>query len=169
MEKEIKGYEGIYSISDTGSVYNLKRKKFLKTTKTARYIVVSLNKNGVGKRHYVHRLVAEAFCDNPLRKPCVNHIDHNKENNNYTNLEWVTPKENRLHHVASVFYKRNIPTRGSIEKTRAKLNKKVLCLNSNTVYESIGDFASVRKISISQASMKLNGVLKNNINACLFT
>ena len=169
MEKEIKGYEGIYSISDTGSVYNLKRKKFLKTTKTARYIVVSLNKNGVGKRYYVHRLVAESFCDNPLRKPYVNHIDHNKENNNYTNLEWVTAKENVLHHVESVFYNKNTPTMESIEKTRARLKKKVLCLNSNTVYESIGDFASVRKISISQASMKLNGVLKNNINACLFT
>lgn len=169
MEKEIKGYEGIYSISDTGSVYNLKRKKFLKTTKSDRYIVVSLNKNGLRKRYYVHRLVAEAFCDNPLGKPYVNHIDHNRENNNYSNLEWVTAKENVLHHVASVFYNKANPSKESIEKTRARLRKKVLCLNSNIIYESIGDFAVARKISISQASMKLNGVLKNNINACLFT
>lgn len=132
-------------------------------------MVVYLNKNGAGKRYYLHRLVAEAFCDNPLRKPCVNHIDHNRENNSYTNLEWVTQRENVLHHISSVFYNKNTPTRESIEKTRAKLKKKVLCLSSNTVYESIGEFASVRKISISQASMKLNGVLKNNINACLFT
>jgi hypothetical protein len=169
MEKEIKGYEGLYTISDDGLVYGLKRKKYLKNVKSERYMIVSLNKNGVAKMFYIHRLVAEAFCDNPLIKPHVNHIDHNRENNNYTNLEWVTPKENVLHHVTSVFYNKNTPTMESIEKTRAKLKKKVLCLISNTVYESIGDFASVRKISISQASMKLNGVLKNNINACLFT
>lgn len=169
MEKEIKGYEGIYSISDTGLVYNLKRKKFLKTTKTDRYVTVSLSKCGFSKRHYVHRLVADAFCDNSLKKPHVNHIDHNKENNNYKNLEWVTPKENMLHHVSSVFYNKTIQTVESTEKTRAKLKRSVLCLDSNTIYESIGDFARSRKISISQASMKLNGVLKNNINACLFT
>lgn len=169
MEKEIKGYEGLYTISDNGIVYNLKRKKFLKNINLDRYVVVGLSKNGVGKRYYVHRLVANAFCDNPLNKPHVNHIDHNKQNNNYTNLEWVTPKENTQHHVASIFYNKRVITEESIEKNRARLKKKVLCLNSNTVYESIGDFANVRKISISQASMKLNGVLKNNINACLFT
>ena len=45
-------------------------------------------------RDRVHRFVAQAFCDNPYGKRFVNHIDGNKANNNASNLEWVTAKEN---------------------------------------------------------------------------
>lgn len=46
------------------------------------------------KNFYVHRLVATAFISNPERKPEINHKDHNRANNNASNLEWVTDKEN---------------------------------------------------------------------------
>ena len=55
-------------------------------------------KNKNGKFETVHRLVAKAFCENPdpEQKYIVDHIDHNRKNNYYKNLRWVTPKENVL-------------------------------------------------------------------------
>lgn len=45
----------------------------------------------------VHRLVAETYIPNPSNYPVVNHIDGNKLNNHYTNLEWCTVEHNNQH------------------------------------------------------------------------
>jgi hypothetical protein len=61
------------------------------------YFRVELWDNGRGKKHSIHRLLAEAFIPNPDNKPHVNHIDGDKANNALSNLEWVTQSENQKH------------------------------------------------------------------------
>lgn len=93
--KEIKGYEGLYSITSCGKVWSHKRKKFLQPFDNGQgYLVIILRANGKSKHYRVHRLVAEAYIPNPDEKKYINHKDENKHNNSVANLEWATAKEN---------------------------------------------------------------------------
>lgn len=94
--KDVKGYEGLYKVSNFGRVKSLKygRERILKTGKHGYYLTVSLYFDNKLKTAKVHRLVAMAFIENPDNKPQVNHLDEDKTNNNVNNLEWVTAKEN---------------------------------------------------------------------------
>jgi predicted XRE-type DNA-binding protein len=101
--KDIKDYEGRYQISNFGRVKSLKYHQTNKI-KLLRlginkdgYLQISLSKNGIFKNYYVARLVAAYFVINLDIKPLINHIDGNKKNNYFNNLEWVTVRENNLH------------------------------------------------------------------------
>jgi len=105
--KDIKGYEGVYQVSSLGRVRSLPRKVW-NYTKQGRimspykkkngYLQLSLNGFGKHEKHvYVHRLVADAFVENPQNLKQVNHINFNKEDNRAENLEWVTPQQNIRH------------------------------------------------------------------------
>ena len=87
-----------YSISKDGFVLNIKTNRVLKPSKS-KYLSVSLCLNGKSFQKTIHRLVALNFIPNTDNKTDVNHIDGNKHNNHYTNLEWVTRLENNLHAV----------------------------------------------------------------------
>lgn len=101
--KDIKGFEGLYQVSNYGRVkslpkYKKPKNRIMKPYKTidGRY-QITLHKNAKNKKLFVHRLVAGAFIPNPENKPEVNHIDPvTKElcDNRVCNLEWVTSKEN---------------------------------------------------------------------------
>ena len=93
--RDINGYEGLYMISDKGNVRSLiTNKTMILRVNRAGYLQVCLCKKGTKKWFLVHRLVAEAFVDNPNNYPCVNHINEDKTNNNASNLEWCTYKYN---------------------------------------------------------------------------
>lgn len=98
--KDIPGFENKYQISNTGAVKSSCRNKEIimsPALNTFGYPKVGLYKDSKYTSATVHRLVAEAFIDNPDNKPQINHIDGNKANNNVSNLEWCTNSENMQH------------------------------------------------------------------------
>ena len=110
--KDIKGYEGIYQVSNTGRVRSFLKKDGLvgyRLSDTPKeraliehgngYIYVTLSKDGRNANHYVHRLVAEAFIGDIPKGCVINHIDYNKSNNCSDNLEITTQKGNVIHSV----------------------------------------------------------------------
>lgn len=96
----IKDYED-YMISDEGRIMSLKRPNHPLIMHQFRnhdgYWQVQLRMRGGHKDFLVHTLVAKAFVPNPKGLPEVNHIDEDKSNSHYTNLEWCTRKHNMNH------------------------------------------------------------------------
>ena len=111
--KDIKGYEGLYQVSNLGRVRSLghhirqrnNSKKLCKgqilkpylNNKGKGYYIIGLSKNNKRKCYLVHRLVAEAFIPNPENKPEVNHKFGITTDNRVTELEWATREEQMLH------------------------------------------------------------------------
>lgn len=95
-EQEIKDFEN-YIIHSDGSIFNKKGKLICEWKDNVGYLQVKLSKNGKWYYKRVHRLVAEAFIPNPDNLPQVNHIDGDKINNDISNLEWISNKDNTQH------------------------------------------------------------------------
>ena len=107
--RDIKGYEGLYQVSNLGRVKSFKynKVKILSPSKNNHgYLSVVLCKDGICKNAKVHRLVANACIPNLDDKPYVDHIDTDRTNNNVSNLRWVTAKENNDNELTNKKYKR---------------------------------------------------------------
>lgn len=96
--KDVKGYEGIYRVNNKGQVQNVLKGNYLKQFETSGgYLHVYLYKDHKRKIYKAHRVVCEAFNDNPHKYPQVNHINMNKQDNRPENLEWCTQSYNIRH------------------------------------------------------------------------
>lgn len=134
--KDVKGYEGIYKVSNLGNVKSLnynhsKKEKILKPCSVCKnYQQVILVKDKTRKHKLVHRLVAEAFIDNANNYPCVNHKDENPSNNCVDNLEWCTEKYNTNYGKC----KEKI---GKSNTNHVSFSKKVIQVETGIVFPSI--------------------------------
>lgn len=98
----VRGYEHEYKIANDGRILSLLTDAYVHTTEDKHgYLIVKLYKDGHRATKRVHVLVAEHFVPNPDNLPVVNHIDGNKKNPYYTNLEWCTYSENTKHAYAT--------------------------------------------------------------------
>lgn len=160
--REIKGYEGLYSVSNLGRVSSLERvittkrgvnrfvpARVLIPIKKNDYLAVNLSKNGDTKCLVIHRLVAEAFIPNPDNKPCIDHEDTDKFNNRVENLRWATYSENNNNPITRIIQDKALKGRACPKKRKA-----VVCIKPNgeqIVYPSISDVAkdgfSPKKVS----------------------
>lgn len=111
--RDIKGWEGYYSVSNLGNIKSHEREIHYRDGRTYKYkeslLTLCYDRGGylmaVLKRRTIdkvktikaHRIVAEAFIPNPQNKPQINHKNGVKTDNRVDNLEWCTQAENNLH------------------------------------------------------------------------
>ena len=154
IEKEqwlpVQGYEGLYEVSNHGRVRNRHGKIIAQYYKRGtEYKRVHLCKNNTAKHHSVHRLVAQAFVPNINGGDVVNHLDHNKSNNNADNLEWCTLKENARYSADEGRY--NFPYENLL-KGRGLLKRAVIAkAKDGTEYEFESMTQAARFFGISRS------------------
>lgn len=152
--KDIKGYEGLYQVSNLGKVKRLvgkgcKKERIIKPNLVRGYCQVRLSKDGIVKPLYLHRIILETF--NPVEgmdKLDCNHRDENKENNCLNNLEWLSRKENL-----------NYGTRN--ERAAATLSKAVRCIDDKKIFPSMREASRQTEINIGSISACCRGKQKS--------
>ena len=98
--KDVKGYEGLYKVSNKGRVYSLITNRYMvPQLSNSGYHYINLTKDNETKKLTIHRLVAFMFVHNPNPEKfkIVNHKDENKLNNNASNLEWCEYQYNNTY------------------------------------------------------------------------
>lgn len=170
--KDIKGYEGLYQVSNLGRIKSLDKKtknkngefikkgKILKQCENSKgYLRIQLTSNkGQRKRMFVHRLVAQHFVKKEEGKNIVNHLDCNPKNNCYNNLEWTTLKGNSQYMTKLGRNKRTQEWIVNLKKTLQKtLGKKVVRIDMKTKDVKIYDYLN---------QTKMDGFVPSSVSKC---
>lgn len=156
-----------YNISNNGDIYDLKLKKIINTQiNQDGYKCVTL-RSDINKRKTfrIHRLVGLLFVENTDNKSEINHKDGIKLNNNHLNLEWCTHSENIKHAWDNNLLKKDSEGRKNIKlfkEGQFSGNKnfnarKIVCINTNEIFETItaaAKFYNIDKTSISSVLIK---------------
>lgn len=170
---KILGFEKLYMVSNLGRVKSLKRiinhpkkgksllkEKILKAKiDSTGYPRVILHFNKLSKTVRVHRLVAECFVDGHFNNAIVNHIDSNKTNNIYSNLEWTDKSGNQIHAIKNGKFRPPVMIGSSNVRS-----KKVINIITNKVFCSAKETSSYTGINYSYLVQMLNGRRKNKTN-----
>lgn len=164
ISKEIEGYEGLYRIHSDGKVWSYPKRSnklqgcFLKFSVSRGYGLIVLHKNGVKKTCSVHRLVAKHFIENTEDKPCVNHKDGNRLNNDVSNLEWCTHSENIKHSYRELGRKSANVMENRFGKDHPR-SKAIYKIKDGAIVEEFG--------SISEAVRAMDKITQSSISiAC---
>lgn len=176
--KPVVGYEGLYEVSNLGNVRTCNRRVMysdgrvfnyksvvMKPTINRGYVYVNLLKEHKPYPKKVHRLVAESFIDNPLGKPCVDHINANKQDNRAENLRWVTHSENMKNEITAKAHKKayenGLSERIVAIKKKKGIIRKVYQFNLDGTFiaehESIADAARATNICMSSIYQRCAG------------
>lgn len=149
--RPVPGHEGYYLASDYGEAYSCRSGRLLALGwQNAGYAQMHFWLEGRQTQWLAHRLVATLFLPNPDGLPEVNHIDGNKRNNVWRNLEWCTRLHNVTHAVATGLHDPNKP-------------------KQRVVGVSLDGFEEVRFPSMKAADMALSSSGKNggNVSLCV--
>lgn len=181
--KDIKGYEGLYQVSNIGRIMSLRRyvlhnygglrevpERILRPgTDSNGYQLVALYSDGIRRSIKVHRLVATAFLHNPNNKPEVNHKNGIKSDNTVGNLEWATRIENNQHALDIGLRKmpkgKNHHWYGrSVKGGESHISKMVMDTESGKVYGCAKEAAKSTPYCYSYISGMLSGRYENKTN-----
>lgn len=158
----IKGYDGLYQVSNYGRVKSFKfgKEKILKPGIDGKgYYIISLSLDNIRKTYLIHRLVGLTFIPNPEDKATINHINGIKTDNNISNLEWNTAKENYQHAVNT-----GLSNKGE-KNGRSKLTEEqVLEIRSSNLKRK--ELAKIYNVSPRLISLIINNKIWKHISSC---
>ena len=164
--KPVVGYEGYYEVDMYGNVYSVartvqvndngriydkpvKEKKLTASKHSCGYRTVALTRNGKTEQQYIHRIVAEAYIQNPQNLPWINHKDEDKANNFVGNLEWCTPLYNNTYNEKNIKHSEKIKGRSFTDEHKERIRqsnlgkhgqqRKVICVDDGTVFGSYNE------------------------------
>lgn len=166
--KPIKGYDGLYEVSNLGNIASLNycgtgRRQNLKFKEQGMgYCTVGISKNGKAKTFLVHRLVAEAFVPNPENYPLVNHIDEDKLNNRADNLSWCTYEQNNNHGTKNKRISQKLKGKG-VNRGRSRAVIAILPDGTEEYYPSMAEVGRVLSSSKGNISGNISKAIRGEL------